>query len=78
MPIDFPDAESVKRAGEVWDFRPQKDNESDELYRGLVSLHCRDKDSIESFEIFFGVGCDKWTPLSRKHSLSECNYANQN
>lgn len=69
MPVNFPDKDSVARAGKRWGFRTQKDDESDELYRGLVSLHVRDKDRIESFEILFGVGWDKWTEEQKAQSL---------
>ena len=62
MPMDFPDIDSLKAAARIHSFRDyDKDKESEEEYRLKLASYVRNIDKIESFEIQFGIGWDKWT-----------------
>jgi len=69
MPMNFPDMKSLREAAKVHKFRPPNDGESEIEYRLALSRHVRSRDRIESFEIEFGVGWDKWTDKQKQLSL---------
>lgn len=69
MPMDFPTMESLKRTAEVHQFRQPNEGESEKDFRQSLHEHVKPVDRIESFEILFGVGWDKWTREQKKQSL---------
>jgi hypothetical protein len=69
MPMDFPDLTSLKMAAKIHKFRPMMDRESEEHYRSALADHVRPIDHIESFEIRFGVGWDKWSDDQKRQSI---------
>ncbi len=69
MPMDFPDMDSLIETGKVFKFRPVNLGESEFTYRMALAMHVRPIDKIESFEIEFGVGWDKWTDKQKQLSL---------
>jgi len=70
MPMDFPDLDSLKRAGSMWKFREINNNESEESYRSALADFVADKDFIESQEIRNKVGWNKWTADQNKDILT--------
>lgn len=68
MPMDFP-KEMLKQTAELWKFREQKSGESEQEFRQALHEHVKPKDRIESFEILFGVGWDRWTESQKKTAL---------
>lgn len=69
MPMDFPDMNSLKRTAEVHKFRQPKLDESEKDFREALADHVKPRDMIESFEIRFGVGWDKWNDEQKQQSL---------
>lgn len=69
MPMDFPDMKSLKMAARVHKFRPKLDEEAEEQYRVALANHVAPIDRIESDEIRFGVGWDKWNESQKLESL---------
>lgn len=70
MPMDFPDMDHLKRTAEVHGFRqpyvtkpgdPVDITESEAEFREALADHVQPIDSIESGEIRFKVGWDRWT-----------------
>ena len=61
MPMDFPDKQSLQDAAAVWKFRQPMGDETEEEFRLALHLHVKPKDIIESYEILFKTGWDKWT-----------------
>ena len=68
MPMDFP-TDRLARTAQVWKFREQEVNESESDYRKALHEHVKPQDRIESFEILFGVGWDKWTREQQAQSI---------
>jgi hypothetical protein len=69
MPMDFPDLPSLKMAAKIHKFRDIEDGEPTMNYRYALADHVRPIDHIESFEIRFGVGWDKWSEDQKRQSL---------
>lgn len=69
MPMDFPDMNSLKRTAEIFKFRQPNDKEIEEEYRKALANHVLPLDRIESFEILFRVGWDKWDDAQKKQAL---------
>lgn len=69
MPMDFPDMNSLKRTAEIHKFRQPNNREIEEEYRKALANHVLPIDRIESFEILFGVGWNKWTNEQKTQSL---------
>lgn len=69
MPMNFPDMKSLIEAAEVHGFRDPKENETEDAYRFSLAKHVRNIDKIESFEIQFGIGWDKWDDKQKQMSL---------
>jgi len=67
--MDFPDIKSLKFAAKVHKFREQQTGESETDYRKALSDHVKPIDRIESFEIRFGKGWDKWNDQEKMASL---------
>lgn len=68
MPMNFPD-ESLELTADLWKFRKRQENESLVDYRRALANHVKPKDRIESFEIRFGVGWNKWTDAQKQEML---------
>jgi len=68
MPMDFPDT-SLERTAKIWKFRDRGWEETAQDYRKALHEHVKNRDRIESFEILFGVGWDKWTDEQKRQSL---------
>jgi hypothetical protein len=66
--MDFPSS-SLKGTANLWKFREQRVDETEEEFRLALHEHVKPKDRIESFEILFGVGWDKWNPDQNRQSL---------
>ena len=66
MPIDFPDYDSLKFCAQVHKFRQPNEGETEQSYREALHVHVKPIDRIESFEILFGVGWDKWTDTQKQ------------
>lgn len=69
MPLDFPDMNSLKRCAEVHQFRQPNEDETEQDFREALANHVKPRDMIESFEILFGVGWDKWNDEQKLQSL---------
>jgi hypothetical protein len=69
MPIDFPDMSSLKSAALIHNFRPPMEGELEHVYRNALADHVRPIDLIESDEIRYGVGWDRWTDKQKRESL---------
>ena len=69
MPMDFPDFESLKSTAKVHHFRGPHEGESEADFIKALALHVRLRDRIESIEIQFGVGWDKWDDNQKRESL---------
>ena len=69
MPMNFIDMDSLIRAGKVHKFRPPNLGESEVEYRLALARHVRPIDRIESFEIEFGIGWNKWNEKQKMLSL---------
>lgn len=69
MPMDFPDMRSLERAAEVHKFRDPLPEESETNFRQALHEHVLPIDRVESFEILFGIGCNKWTERQRMQSM---------
>lgn len=79
MPMDFPDLKSLKRAAKVHGFRDFQDKhffrnnigcvETEEEYREALANHARSHDAIESDEIRYGIGWDRWSDEQKRASL---------
>ena len=67
--MDFPDMKSLIDAAEVHKFRSVNKSESEDAYRMALAKHVRDRDRIESFEIQFGIGWDKWDKNQKQLSI---------
>jgi hypothetical protein len=67
--MDFPDMESLEWAASAHGFRKPKDGETEESYRLALHHHVKPVDRVESFEILFGVGWDKFTHLQKMEML---------
>jgi hypothetical protein len=67
--MDFPDLKSIKSAAKMHGFRPMLDREAEEQYREALADHVRDIDVIESGEIRFGIGWDKWTDKQKRSEM---------
>jgi hypothetical protein len=61
MPMSFPDMRSLKQAARVHKFREPNENESEAEFRSALVAHVKPIDMIESYEIKFGVGWDRFT-----------------
>lgn len=69
MPMNFPDMRSLERAAEVHKFREPLPDESETHSRQALHDHVLPIDRVESFEILFGIGWDKWTDTQRLQSM---------
>lgn len=69
MPMDFPNMDCLKRTAKIHQFRQPNESESEQDYRELLANHVMPRDRIESFEIRFSVGWDKWTTEQKGLSL---------
>ena len=69
MPMDFPDFNSLKSAGEVHKFRTPNKDETEDDYREALADHVEPIDFIESGEIRYRVGWDRWTEMQKRDSL---------
>lgn len=69
MPMDFKDMPSLEYAAKVHKFREPKENESEEEFRFALHNHVNLIDRIESFEILFGVGWNRWTDEQKQKAL---------
>lgn len=67
--MDFPDLNSLKGAAKVHQFREINEDESEDDYREALADHVRPRDQIESDEIRYKVGWDRWTEAQKKDSL---------
>jgi hypothetical protein len=69
MPVDFPNMDSLKKRAKMWGFREPNVDESEPDYRIELSGYVRPSDRIESLEILFGAGWDKWTDAQKALAL---------
>lgn len=69
MPMDFPDMKSLKYTAELHKFRQPLEGENERDYRILLADHVEKIDKIESGEIRYGVGWDKWTDAQKRDHL---------
>ncbi|KKL89404.1 hypothetical protein LCGC14_1915070 [marine sediment metagenome] len=69
MPMDFPDLKSLIQAAEIHDFRKINKEEWEDDFREALVDHVESRDYIESGEIRYKVGWDKWTEAQKKDSL---------
>lgn len=69
MPMDFPNMDSLIRHADRVGFRPPTQNETEKEYRESLAKFMRNKDRIESFEIQFGKGWDRWNDAEKASSL---------
>jgi len=67
--MDFPDMNSLKSTAKVFDFRQPQKGETEDDFRLALHNHVKPIDRIESFEIKFGVGWNKWTDTQSRESL---------
>lgn len=67
--MNFPDMNSLIETGEVHKFRSPNLGEKEFDYRMALARHVRSIDRIESFEIEFGIGWDKWSDEQKRLSL---------
>ena len=71
MPMNFPDLRSLKYAAKVHKFRNPNDKENIDDYRAALANHVKPTDRIESFEILFAVGWDRWTTEQKMQSMTD-------
>ncbi len=69
MPMDFPDLKSLKATAKVHNFRQPDEGETEKEFREALHLHVKSVDTIESFEIKFGVGWNKWTYEQKNEAI---------
>ena len=69
MPRDFPDLESLKEMASLYKFRKIYPGEKEYSYRLALALHVRPHDLVESYEIQFGIGWDKWSIHQKKEAI---------
>ncbi len=69
MPMDFPDLKSLKFAARIHKFRSMYDREAIEQYREALADHVFSVDAIESGEIRYGIGWDKWSDEQKRAEL---------
>lgn len=69
MPMDFPNMDSLKKAAKVHGFRQPNNDEAEEEYRTSVADHVAPIDKVESYEIRFKVGWDKWSEDQSRQSI---------
>ena len=68
MPMDFPDMKSLIRHGEMVKC-PPKEGEDEAVYRARLANFMASIDFIESQEIRFGKGWDKWNEQEKLDTL---------
>jgi len=61
MPMDFPDMDSLRYAAMIHSFRQPNEDEPEKEYRQALANHVMAIDFVESCEIRFGIGWDKFT-----------------
>ena len=71
MPMSFPDYDSIKRNGEMWEFRKPEAGESEESYRSALADFVKPKDFIESHEIRNKVGWDQFSEGENRSMVAE-------
>ena len=69
MPMDFPDMKSLLMAARIHKFRTPHENESEAEYRELLADHASKNDFLESEEIRYGIGWDRFTDEQNLASL---------
>ena len=70
MPMDFPDLRSLKFTAKIHKFRPILNGETEEQYREALANHVMNIDRVESAEIRYSIGWDKWTDQQKKEELN--------
>lgn len=76
MPTDFPDMRSLERIASIHKFRELKTDESEDEYRSAIADHVYLIDSIESCEIRYKIGWDKWSEDQKKDMLRRGGLSN--
>jgi hypothetical protein len=69
MPMDFPDFDSIKRASDMHRFRKPFLGETEDSFRLALSDFVKPIDLIESFEIRFRHGWDKFTEEEKRQMV---------
>jgi hypothetical protein len=70
MPLDLPTFDSLKERAKIWKFRQPNEFESEGAYRKAFSEFVRPQDPVESCEILFGKGWDRWSDEEKLTSLT--------
>ena len=69
MPMDFPDMDSLIKAGSCHGFRPPNPDETEDAYRTALADHVESRDYIESLEIRNKVGWDQFSNEQNRDML---------
>ncbi|KKM87458.1 hypothetical protein LCGC14_1268830 [marine sediment metagenome] len=76
MSMDFPDRKSLINAASVHKFRMMYRDETEAKYREELANHVFNIDKIESGEIRYGVGWDRWTDGQKSAELKRIGLGN--
>jgi len=74
MPMDFPDMDSLKIAAEIHKFRQPHIDELEDDYRSALADYVQSIDNIESGEIRYSIGWDKWDKAQKRDFLKRAGF----